>query len=175
LSVVGTVIPEAVNNEPTTAIPEIVTGPVPVELRTTDCVTVWPEATFPKFTLVVLAISVDTRAFSCKLHGTAPVFVDAVKVAVCVDDTASTVAVNATLVAFAGTVTDAGTVTFELLLATFTASPPLGAGALSVTVHVSVPLPRIETDVQVRLLGVNSNRFLKRPRELGSIGMGSLR
>ena len=50
-------------------------------------------------------------------------------------------AVNPALVAFAGTVTVLGTVTAELLLDRFTLSPPLGAAAVSVTVHASVPDP----------------------------------
>jgi hypothetical protein len=60
-------------------------------------------------------------------------------VAVCVEVTAATVAVNAAVVVPAGTVTDAGTVTEVLLLARVTANPPVGAAALSVIVHASVP------------------------------------
>jgi hypothetical protein len=51
------------------------------------------------------------------------------------------VAVNPALVAFAGTVTVLGIVTAELLLDRLTLSPPLGAAAVSVTVHASVPDP----------------------------------
>jgi len=51
------------------------------------------------------------------------------------------VAVNPTPVAFAGMVTVLGIVTAELLLDRFTLSPPLGAAAVSVTVHASVPDP----------------------------------
>ena len=50
-------------------------------------------------------------------------------------------AVNPTLAAFAGTVTVLGIVIAELLLDRFTLSPPLGAAAVSVTVHASVPDP----------------------------------
>jgi hypothetical protein len=49
--------------------------------------------------------------------------------------------VNPALVAFAGTVTVLGTVTAELLLDKFTVSPSPEAGAVSVTVHASVPDP----------------------------------
>jgi hypothetical protein len=49
--------------------------------------------------------------------------------------------VNPALVAFAGTVTVLGTVTAELLLDRLTLMPPLGAAAVSVTVHASVPDP----------------------------------
>ena len=48
---------------------------------------------------------------------------------------------NAALVAFAGTDTVLGTVTAELLLDRLTLSPPLGAAAVSVKVHASVPDP----------------------------------
>ena len=48
---------------------------------------------------------------------------------------------NPALVAFAGTVTVLGTVPAELLLDRLTLSPPLGAAAVSVTVHASVPDP----------------------------------
>jgi hypothetical protein len=58
--------------------------------------------------------------------------------------TAITVAENAPLVAFAGTVTVDGTVTAVLLLARFTIIPPEGAPPFSVTVQVSVPAPVIE-------------------------------
>jgi hypothetical protein len=47
--------------------------------------------------------------------------------------------VNAVLVALAGTVTVAGSVTAALLLDKLTLIPPLGAAALSVTVQASVP------------------------------------
>ena len=50
-------------------------------------------------------------------------------------------AVNPALVAFAGTVTAAGTTTAELLLDKLTVIPPLGAAAVSETVHASVPDP----------------------------------
>jgi hypothetical protein len=52
--------------------------------------------------------------------------------------------VKLALVVLAATVTDAGTVTEASLLARFTANPPLGAAAVSVTVQASVPVPVIE-------------------------------
>ena len=55
---------------------------------------------------------------------------------------------NGAVVAPAATVTEAGAVTAELLLASVTASPPAGAAALSVTVHASVPAA--ENDVVVQ-------------------------
>ena len=68
----------------------------------------------------------------------------AVRVADCVVVTASIVAEKATLVAFAGTVTVAGSVTAELLLERLTLKPPLPAAALRNTVQESVPDPVIE-------------------------------
>jgi hypothetical protein len=62
--------------------------------------------------------------------------------------TEDTVAVNPTLVAPAGTVTVPGTVTAELLLDRFTSSPLLGAEAVSVTVHASVPAPVMDLLLQ---------------------------
>jgi hypothetical protein len=64
-------------------------------------------------------------------------------VADCVVVTAVAVAVNPALSAPAATVTEAGTVTAELLLVSVTASPPVGAAALSDTVHESLPAPVI--------------------------------
>ena len=49
----------------------------------------------------------------------------------------------------AGTVTDAGTVTAELLLPRLTANPPVAAAPFSVTVQLSVPAPVIDPLVQV--------------------------
>jgi hypothetical protein len=60
LSVNGVAIPDEVNSDPTIEVPEIVTGAVPVEDRVNDCEAVWPAITLPKFTAVVLALSVGT-------------------------------------------------------------------------------------------------------------------
>jgi hypothetical protein len=67
-----------------------------------------------------------------------------VSVAVCDALTEATLAVKLALVAPPATVTDAGTVTPELLLARLTANPPLAAAAFSATVQLSVPAPDIE-------------------------------
>jgi len=56
--------------------------------------------------------------------------------------------VNPAVVAFAGTVTVAGTVTAALLLARLTLRPPLGAAADSVTVHASDPDPVMDPLLQ---------------------------
>jgi hypothetical protein len=57
----------------------------------------------------------------------------------------------------AATLTLAGTATAELLLATLTANPPLGAAAFRVTVQLSVPAPVI--DELPQLSPVNSGGF----------------
>jgi hypothetical protein len=54
------------------------------------------------------------------------------------------VAVNAALVAFAGTTTDAGTLTALLLLERLTLNPLPDAAELSVTVQASLPEPVID-------------------------------
>jgi hypothetical protein len=66
---------------------------------------------------------------------------DAVRVAFWAVVTAVTVAVNPALVAPAGTVTELGTVTAELLLDRLTASPPVPAAAERLTVQLSLPAP----------------------------------
>jgi hypothetical protein len=55
-----------------------------------------------------------------------------------------------------GTVTLDGTETAELLLDTATATPPLGAAAVRLTVHASLPAPVIEALAQVSPLIVGA-------------------
>jgi hypothetical protein len=66
--------------------------------------------------------------------------------------TDETVAVKLAVVAPEATVTEAGTVTAELLLARPTANPPLAAATFSVTVQLSVPAPVIDALLQVKPL-----------------------
>jgi hypothetical protein len=66
--------------------------------------------------------------------------------------TDETVAVKLAVVAPAATVTEAGTITAELLLARPTANPPLAAATFSVTVQLSVPAPVIDAVLQVKPL-----------------------
>jgi hypothetical protein len=68
----------------------------------------------------------------------------AVSVADCVVVTEATFAVNEVLVAVAGTVTEPGTVTARLLLASPTLNPPVGAEPDRVTVQESAKDPVIE-------------------------------
>ena len=65
--------------------------------------------------------------------------------------TADTVARNVALLAFSATVTEGGTDTDALVLESVTASPPVPAAPLSVTVHRSVPAPVMLALLQVRL------------------------
>ena len=74
-------------------------------------------------------------------------------VAVCDDVNEATLAVKPTVLAEAGTLTDAGIVTTLLLLERVTLIP-LGAAADSVTVQASVPAAVIEALLHVRLLSV---------------------
>ncbi len=105
--------------------------------------------------LIADSFAVGAGAASCR----AKVFVTplalAVNVAVCVVLTAETVAEKPAVVAPAATVTAAGTVTAELLLARLTLKPPLGAAALSATVQESVPAPVIDPLAQL-----NEDRFV---------------
>jgi hypothetical protein len=79
-------------------------------------------------------------------------FALAVNVAVCAAVTDATFAVKLAEVAPAGTATEAGTVTALLLLATFTANPPVAAAAFRVTVQLSVPEPAKDVVEQFRPL-----------------------
>ena len=141
--------PDIVKPAPVIASALIVTGTVPVEAKYTTCgfATVFV-ATLPKATLVALICSVGIAAFNFrpKISETLPCF--AVSTTACAVVTDDTVAVNAALVAFAGTVTVAGTLTAALLLARLTLNPPLGAAALSFTVQASVPDPIMDPLLQ---------------------------
>jgi hypothetical protein len=141
-NVTGKVLPEIAKPAPVTATALTVTGAVPVEVKVTG----WGVAavfstTLPNAKLVVLMLSAGTAAFNCRARVLDRPPALAVIATACAVATEATVAVNPKLVAFAGTVTVLGTVTAELLLDRLTLSPPLGAAAVSVTVHASVPDP----------------------------------
>src|ERR1035437_4386846 len=89
----------------------------------------------------VATLSVGVSPFNCRAMVLETLPALAVSVTVCAVATEDTVAVNPTLVAFAGTVTVLGIVTAELLLDRFTVSPSPEAGAVSIIVHASVPDP----------------------------------
>jgi len=110
--------------------------------------------TLPKARLLVLTVNVGVDAPSCRAKVLDVPPEVAVRVAVAAVLTAVTVAEKLAVVAPADTVTEAGTVTALLLLASVTACPPVGAAELSVTVQLSVPAPVMDELEQVRLLRV---------------------
>ena len=146
--------PETVKPLPVTAAALTVTAALPVDVRISVCVAGEFKFTLPNAIVVAFTLSVATAVPSCnaKVSATPPAL--AVSVTVCAELTEDTVAVKLELVAPAATVTLAGTATAELLLARFTAKPPLAAAALSVTVQPSVPAPVIDPLVQLRLVNV---------------------
>jgi hypothetical protein len=129
---------------------------VPDEVKVSDFVVAVFTFTLPKDKLDELTLSVGTAApnVSAKVFATPPAL--AVRVAVCAVLTEETVAVKVAVVEPAATVTVAGTVTDELLLARLTAKPPVGAAAFSVTVQLSVPAPVIEPLVQLSALSIGT-------------------
>jgi hypothetical protein len=150
--VAGNAAPDKVKPAPVSFAPLIVTGAVPVDVKVTDCVADVLTTTSPYATLVALMVSARIAALSrnVKLFDTLPTL--AVIVTACAAVTEATEAVNPALVAFAGTIAVLGTVTAELPLDRFTLSPPLGAAAVSVTVHASVPDPVMVPLVQYSAL-----------------------
>jgi len=109
----------------------------------------------PKAKLVVLVASVGTEALSCRVKaGSAPAAF-AVSVTVCAEETEDAVAEKLAVVAPAAMVTEAGTVTEELLLARLTANA-LAAAVFSETVQASVVAPVSEALEQVIALSVGA-------------------
>jgi hypothetical protein len=144
-SVAGKLMPDMLNAPPASVAELIVSGAVPDEVNVTDCgVEVLFKFTLPKFRLVVLNCNPGTYAPRPRVKVWVVPPADAPSVAFCADVTAATVAVNPALVAPAGTVTVAGTVTAALLLERLTASPPVAAAADRVTVQASDPAPVIK-------------------------------
>ena len=140
--VTGKVAPEIVKPVPLKVAELIVTGAVPVDVSVTGSVDGVFNVTFPKVKLAVLmdkAATFAAAAFSCieKVLETPPAL--AVKVTACDFVTGDAVAVNPTLVSFAGTVTMAGTATAALPLLKLTLKPLLPAAKVRVTVQASVP------------------------------------
>ena len=159
LRVSGKLAPETVKPVPVTVAALTVTDAVPVEDRVRDWVAGELRATLPKAMVVVLTLSVGVSVAvavpNCKAKLSATLPALAVRVAVCAVLTGETVAVNVALFAPAATVTEAGTETEDLLLASLTLNPPLGAAALSATVQESVPAPVIDPLAQL-----NTPRFV---------------
>ena len=147
-NVVGKVAPDMAKPLPVSVAALIVTGAVPVDDKVTDCAAAWFTTTLPNARLVTLTLSLGTAAFNCRAKFSDTLAALAFNVAACVVPSDDTIAVNPVLVAFAGTVTVAGTVTAALLLDRLTLRPLLGAAAFRVTVQASVPEPVMDAFLQ---------------------------
>lgn len=141
VNVIGNVAPETVKPLPIAVAAVIVTAEVEPEDSVTVCVAAVFTFTLPKVRLVELTLSAIVDAPNCRPKVCTMPFAEADKVTACATFTANTVVENVALVAPPATVTDAGMVTAGLLLARFTANPPVAAGTFSVTVQLSVPAP----------------------------------
>jgi hypothetical protein len=149
LSVTGKVAPENEKPAPVGVAALTVTGTLPLEVRVTGSVVAVLVATLPNERLATLTVNAGLAALSWMEKFCEVLPEDALMVAVCAVLTEAAVAVKDALVEPAATVTDAGTVTALLLLASVTLAPPLGAAALRVTVQASVPEPVMEALVQL--------------------------
>jgi hypothetical protein len=135
----------------------MVTGAVPAEFSVRGKVDAVFTVTLPNARLAGLIVNCElatAAAFSCraKVLETLPAL--AVSVTACADVTDDTVAVNPALVAFAGTINVAGTVTAALLLARLTVRPPLTGAAVNITVQLSLPDSVIDALLQENVLNV---------------------
>ena len=139
LRVSGKVAPETVKPDPAIPAALTVSDRLPLELSVSDWVAGVFTETFPKLTLEALRVRVGIPGVNCRAKVCATLPALAVRVTVCAEETALTVAVKLALAEPAATVTEAGTVTAELLLASATARPPAAAETFSVAVQLSVP------------------------------------
>jgi hypothetical protein len=130
----------------------MITGWVPTEESTNDCVAVCPATTFPKFIELVLAVSVATTAPSCSFVAADPPLAAAANVTVAEDVTVAMVALNVAVDEFFVIVTDEGTETEALLLDRLTIVFVV-AVPLRLTVQLSDPEPVIEESLHTRLFG----------------------
>lgn len=141
VSVRGRVTPETEKPVPLTVTAVTISGRAPVEVT----VIVWVAGVFrltsPKAMLLDSRLIVDTAAFNFRANvlEIEPALDDSVTVWAVLTDV--TTAEKPVLAAPAATVTEAGTVTAELLLERATVNPPLGAAAFNATVQLSVPDP----------------------------------
>jgi hypothetical protein len=126
----------------------MVRAAVPLEVSVSDCTAGVFRFTLPKERLALLSVNAGTAAFNCMPKLAVNVPAEAVTVAGCGELTADTPAANIALVAPAGIVTEAGTLTAGLLLVSVTANPLLPAAALIVTTQESVPAPAIDAVAQ---------------------------
>lgn len=144
--------PDTLKPEPVKTAELIVTACVPAEVKVSDCgVAAVLTCTLPKARLLELKVRVGTVAaggLSCTevAFDTVPAVPEIV--AVCEVVTADTVAENVALVAFAGTVIEAGTLTAALLLDRVTANPALGAAVVKFTATATDPEPVMDEPAQ---------------------------
>ena len=136
-----------------------VTAEVPLEVSVRICVTGVFSTTLPNEILVALTVSFAVPAFNCRETVREVLPVVAVSVADCAVVTEATLAVNTAVVAVAGTVIEPGTVTELLLLASPTATPPLGAVPDKVTVQESARVPVMEVLEQESPLTVGTEEL----------------
>jgi hypothetical protein len=129
---------------------------VPLEVKVTVCVVGVFTTTLPNGMFVAFTLNTGVAALSCRETDFDVDPVVAVRVTDCAVVTEATFAVNAALVAVAGTVTELGTVTAPLLLERLTLTPPVGAVPDRVTVHESAKAPVIEVLLQETALTVGA-------------------
>jgi len=154
LRLAGRLTGDAEKPLPVTVIDLTVTGAVPVEVRASIWVVGLLSTTPPNEMVVVFTDRAGVPAFSCSETVREVLPVVAVSVADCALLTDATFAVNAALVAVAGTMTDPGTVTAALLLDSPTLNPPVGAEPDKLTVQESASDPVIEMLLQFTALTV---------------------
>lgn len=151
VKVTGKVTPDTEKPVPVSVAELMVTAAAPVELKVSVCDVAVPTATLPNATLPALRLNAGAATSTCTLK--LSVIPPRVAVSCTFWDAAgvATEALKLALVAPAATVTDAGTVTVELLLVRLTLVPPAGAAEVSDMVHGSVPDP-MTARLQLRLL-----------------------
>jgi len=134
----------------------MVTAAFPVEDSVSVCVSALLTATSPKSMLFALTFRVEIEELSCRViaFDTAPAL--AVNVADWGEVTGEAFAMKFVLLAPAATTTVPGTLTSGLLLARFTANPPLRAAAFSVTMQLSATEPVIDELTQVTPLNTGT-------------------
>jgi hypothetical protein len=152
LSVSGNVNPDIEKPVPVTAPALIISGAVPDEVMVTDSVSVVFGVTSPNATLLVLSVSPGVEAARLIVYVLVTLPDVADRVAVCPVVTADAVAVKAAVVVPDATVTLAGTVTAELLLARLIVRPLEAAPAVSVTAQLSDPAPVMDALLQLTAL-----------------------
>jgi len=145
------------------------TASVPVDVRVRDSVAAEPTVTFPNDSLGELILRPGVSGFNWRRNVSAIPFKLADSVAVWSELTAATVVEKLALVAPAPTVTADGTLTAALLLDNATASPPLGAAELMVTVQVSDPAPVSDPLAQLKACSPGTFAAVPVPLKLTAI------